>query len=61
MTRSLCFSMVTLVGSAFAKLPNIVIIYADDLGFGDLSCYKELNCFRARCCFDERVAPRLVE
>lgn len=23
------------------KLPNIIIIYADDLGFGDLSCYNE--------------------
>lgn len=23
-----------------AKLPNVIIIYADDLGFGDLSCYN---------------------
>jgi arylsulfatase A len=40
MIRSLSFSMVAMAGSAFAKLPNIVIIYADDLGFGDLSCYN---------------------
>ena len=46
MTRSLCFSMVTLVGSAFAKLPNIVIIYADDLGFGDLSCYNPKSSYQ---------------
>ncbi len=40
MIRSLCFSVVALAGSAFAKLPNIVIVYADDLGIGDLSCYN---------------------
>jgi len=40
MIRALCFSGVALAGSAFAKLPNIVIVYADDLGIGDLSCYN---------------------
>ena len=33
----LCFASPHLVGQ---QLPNIVIIYADDLGYGDLSCYN---------------------
>src|ERR1035437_58066 len=26
-------------GTAAARLPNIVYMYADDLGYGDVSCY----------------------
>lgn len=32
--------MFGLSASAETKLPNIIIIYADDLGLGDLSCYN---------------------
>jgi arylsulfatase A len=30
-----------LVGAAWAKQPNVLILYADDLGFGDLGCYNK--------------------
>ena len=30
-----------LLGGAWAKQPNVLILYADDLGFGDLGCYND--------------------
>ncbi len=36
----LAFSLGTITPAGAEALPNIVIIYADDLGYGDLSCYN---------------------
>lgn len=33
------------VNTAAQKLPNIIIIYADDLGYGDLSCYNSRSAY----------------
>ena len=37
------------VSWADSDLPNIVIVYADDLGFGDLSCYNDGAPYKTPC------------
>ena len=37
---ALLFITLMSVSQAAGKSPNILVIYADDLGFGDLQCYK---------------------
>lgn len=38
--RNLLLSLCLLAPSGAQELPNIIIVYADDLGYGDLSCYN---------------------
>jgi arylsulfatase A len=39
--RTLALLACSSVASLTAKQPNVLILYADDLGFGDLGCYHE--------------------
>ncbi len=60
-TLLLHFALVALLATASAKPPNIVLILADDLGYGDLACFGQKKLKTPRLDAMAREGMRLTQ